>query len=410
MEFSDNPDLDVVADSGTTTITDLGVTLSSETRSQSLSLELGAQLVGDFGRSSSDDFETENVRAIFSYAREGANSGFDFSASYTETTLDDSIFLSGGTLIIDTGAVDATRLSMGVELGREGPFGVELDALYFDRNYRNTSDPDLNDTETIEVDAIAHFRINPAYSVRARAGISREDENDVDSSERETHYVGLGLEGETAGGLTYFGDIIYDSTETTTSAPSMITEDGIGIELGLTQARVNGSIGLDVSSRIDESGRRSSASVNRAFDFPEGALSFSLGVVDQEGDDSLRVIGALDYTRELAQGDLTASLVQDAATDSGTPYLNTTLALNFRQEINAVSSWEAGLEFAESNQLGGTDDDTRGVATVAYNRSLTEDWSMRTGLEHIRTTETGLPDRSSNTVFFNIQRDITFGF
>ena len=69
-----------------------------------------------------------------------------------------------------------------------------------------------------------------------------------------------------------------------------------------------------------------------------------------------------------------------------------------------------GWNTFESNQLGGTDDDTRGIATLAYNRDLTEDWSMRTGFEHIRITETGAADRSSNTVFFSIQRDITFGF
>ena len=410
IEFSDNPGLDVVAESGTTTVTTFGLTLSSETRNQSIEIELGAEITGEFGSSSSDEFELENTLAALRYTLEGANSVLRFSASYSETTLEDSVFLSGGSLVIDTGILNATSIALGVDMGIEGPFGLEVDVRHRDRDYRNTSDPDLTDTKTTTLDALALFRINPSFSLRARAGLSREDEVDIVDIERDMHYFGIGLEGETGGGLTYFGDIIYDRTETTTSTPSSTTDDGVGIEAGLTQDRVNGEIGVLLESRTDDSGRRTTANLRRSLEFPEGDVAFSLGVVDQEGDDSLRFVGGLDYSRELSSGVLTARLSQDAVTDSGTPYLNTALALVFRQDINATSSWEAGLEYFESNQLGGSEDDTRGTATLAYMRDLTEDWHLRTGFEHIRTTEVGVADRSSNTVFFSIGRDITFGF
>lgn len=410
LEYSDNIDLSVGGESGATSRTTLGLSLSSETRTESLVFDLSAEIVGDFGGSSSDDFDLENTLAAFQYDREGANSTLSFSASYSEVFLDDSVFLSGDSLVIDTGEVDATVVALGFETGLEGPFGLELDARYSDRDYRNTSDPDLADVETASLDAIAHFRINPAMSWRALAGISTEDEADALSTQSDTTYFGFGIEGESGGGFSYFGDVIYDRSETSTSAPSTSTEDGLGIELGLSQERANGALGLSMSSRIDDAGRRSEAEVNRSFEFPTGAVEFSLGVVDQEGDDSLRMTGGFDYSREIANGDITASLSQVATTDSGTPYLNTSLALNLRQEINANSGWEAGLEYFESNQLGGTDDDTHGVATLAYTRDLTADWNMRTGIEHTRVTETGASDRSSNTVFFNIERDITFGF
>ena len=47
---------------------------------------------------------------------------------------------------------------------------------------------------------------------------------------------------------------------------------------------------------------------------------------------------------------------------------------------------------------------------MTYTRSLTEDWEMNAGVEHVREVDDGGPSESSNTIFFNIQRDITFGF
>ena len=312
IEFSDNRDTSTSGESGTTTRTGVDLSLISETRTQTLVFDLGAEIVGEFGGSSSDDFDLENTLAALRYTREGADSELTFSASYSETFLDDSVFLSGGSLIIDTGVVNATTVSLGYEVGLEGPFGLEIDARYSDRDYRNTSDPDLNDVETTSLDAIAHFRVSRAHSLRLRAGVSSEDEDDAVSTERDTHYFGVGIEGETAGGLSYFGDIIYDNTDVTTSVPSTRTEDGVGIEAGLVQERNNGTVELALSSRIDDSGRRSTAEVTRNIEFPEGAVGFSLGVVDQEGDDSTRLIAGIDYTRETAQGDITATLSQDA--------------------------------------------------------------------------------------------------
>ena len=49
LEFSDNPELTVGGDSGTTTRTSLGLEFSSETRTQFLSFELGTDIVGEFG-------------------------------------------------------------------------------------------------------------------------------------------------------------------------------------------------------------------------------------------------------------------------------------------------------------------------------------------------------------------------
>ena len=106
---------------------------------------------------------------------------------------------------------------------------------------------------------------------------------------------------------------------------------------------------------------------------------------------------------------MSASLTHRPTIDGGDAYGNTRIDLDFSQGINSISSWSAGVSYVAVNEFGDTDDDSRATARVTYSRSLTEDWRMNTGFEHIRESDGGVSD-SSNTLFFAIERDITFGF
>lgn len=413
LEYSDNVSLSTTPRSGFTSRTGVDLLLGTETRTQVLTFGIGTDLVGEFGGDITDEeFDFESTRANFLYTREGARATFRFTGAYTETQLDEAAFDlgDGSGLIISEGSVTRTSLGFGLTTGVEGPVELSLNGRYRELDYQDTVDPDLIDETSNSVDATARFRLNPSLTLRTTAGITRTDEDDAVSTEREESFVGIGLETETAGGLSIVGDLLYDTTEVTDTTPSTTRDDGIGIDLGITQDRPDGSLHVALSSRIDEAGRRSLAEVTRSFDMPSGEIAFSLGVLDQEGEDSLQVIGGLEYFRELPRGGITASLRQDATSRDGAAFLNTLASLNYTQEINEISDWSAGLSYTASDRLGGTDDDSRATATFTYTRELAEDWSMSTGFEHTRVTDTGTPDRSSNAVFFNIRRDITFGF
>ena len=412
FEYSDNVDLADPAESGFTSRTGVNLSFQSETRTDLLRFSFGSEVVGEFGSDLDDDFDLENSTIEGLYTREVSNASLRFSGRYTEVELDDNVFQLGdtGPLIIDEGSLTQLRLGAGAVFGLGGPFELSLDANYRTLNYQDTLDPDLIDEDQFSFNALARFRLNSAATLRARAGITVTDEDDALGTEREESFFGIGAESETADGLLVFGDVLFDKVETTTNAPSEETDDGLGIEFGLTQARPNGSIGLNFSSRTDESGRRNSASVSRSLDMPTGVLSLSLGVVDQEGDDQLQLTGGLGYTRELARGTIEANLTQDASSRDGEAFLNTAFSVNYRHVINSISGWDAGLSYTSSEELGGVDDDSRATATISYRRDLTEDWNFRTGYEYARDVESGTDNRTSNTVFFNIQRDITFGF
>lgn len=405
LSFSQGFDYDL--EDGLDTRTELGLRLSSATRSETFSFGLGTELFGDFSDGSSDTFEFRNWSSSLGYTRQGTNSSLRFSARYREAHLGDDTFevAPGLFLFGDDGSVATTSFGARLETGIEGPFGLALDANYRNADYSNTVDPDLVDETSASLDAIARFRMSPSMSLRALAGIEKVDESDATDTERENKYVGLGVETVSAGGLSFSADILLDRSEVTTSIPSSTSDSGIGVELAVTQTRRNGSVGASLSSRIDDVGRRTTVMVNRSLDLRNGGLDVSLGVVDQEGEDDLQIVGELSYSAETPRGALSARLNQAAVTSDGDTTISTNLLLGYNEAINAYSGWEAALGYFASDELAG-DDENRATASIAYLRELTPDWSMRTGYEYVRDDD----GDDSNSVFFKIERDITFGF
>lgn len=413
IELNDNPDLSVNPE-GTSVVTqtNLGFNISSQTRTETLRLNLNGRLEGELaGDNKIDTFEIEDLRTDFRYRRESARSALTFTARHSETELEDEALTIGedffgisfgpDAIIIDGGSVDVDSASARFETGLGGPIELDLSGRYTNRDYIDTVDPDLLDTESVRLDAIARFRLNPAMAVTALAG--QETIEETGGSDTETTYVGLGVETETRA-MTVSGDLFLDKATT-----DGVTEDGLGFSVGVSRPQTDGLLGLNVESRIDDAGRRTTASVLRSFDLPTGGLTFSVGVTDQDGEGGPRVIGSIDYTRETPRGGFVASLTQAPTTTSGTAYMDTQLALEYSEEIDSTSGWSAGISYAASNELGGNDDDTLASASLTYQRALTEDWGMRTGVEVTRL-DSRSSDRARNSVFFNIERDITFGF
>ncbi len=406
LRFSQGFDYDL--DDGLESSTGLSLDLSSTTRTQRFSFGLGTELFGDFTDGGSDDFEFRNYSANIVYSRRSARTELTFSADYTEINLDDDSFeVSPGVIIFgDGGSLTNSRVGASITTGIEAPFGLSLDASYRDSDYEGTVDPDLVDETAVSAIALATFRLSPTMTLRALAGIERIEEDDLVGTETDSSYIGIGIGAESRSGLTFSADILFDESEITTSAPSTTQTDGIGIELAATQSRPTGSVGATLSSRVDDAGRRTAVSVNRSFTLKTGSLDISLGVVDQEDVDDLQIIGDIAYSRELPRGSMSATLRRTAVTDSGDTVVGTDLSLSYSQDINAVSGWEAEVGYVASSELVADEDDDRTTATFTYRRDLTREWTMTTGVEFAR--EDGGSDEKS--VFFNIERDITFGF
>ena len=71
-----------------------------------------------------------------------------------------------------------------------------------------------------------------------------------------------------------------------------------------------------------------------------------------------------------------------------------------------LSIIESVLPLIDVDELAANEDDNETTASIAYRRELTSDWSMLTGYEYTRDDN----GDDENSIFLNIQRDITFGF
>ncbi|MXQ06417.1 hypothetical protein GQ651_01015 [Alphaproteobacteria bacterium GH1-50] len=420
LEWSDNRRLDIVSPGSTlTSVTRLGFGAISETRTQQLNFNVDGSIEGSFGDGATDqeDFRIVSDSIRLGYSRSGANSRLSFDASTTTREIDDDVigfFVNGefdpNALVLDGGEVERTRLSARIETGLEGPFGLDVSARSSTRDYVDTTDPELVDQETVSLDATARFRIRPSLALRARAGMSETDETELGVVQTTSRrYLGFGVEAESAGGLAFTGDLILDKSQTDQDGVEVSDDDGVGFEVTLEQARPNGSVGFEVTSRVDNSGRRSSARVLRSIDMPTGALSFSLGLVDQENAD-IEFTSSLAYARETPAGRVTANLQQSPSTDAGEAFLNTSFSLGLTRELSQISELGASIEYGSARAFTEDDADRRATFGVTYQRELTRDWDLTAGLEHTRVDDADDEDRSSNTVFINIGRDFDFGF
>jgi len=419
LEVSDNPSLVTTPDGTTlTSVTNLGFSVTSETRIDRLRFSIGAGIEGEDGGSSTtaDALDVRRSDMAISYARDGINSSLSLSGNFNEADIDDEVFgffvdgvFDPDALIVDGGTRTRTRLSADFSTGLNAPFGVDVSLGLSSNEFADTFDPDLNNSDSRRLSATARFIINPSTTARLTTSFAETDVEDLLETSRTTQSIGTGVTTQTNTGLEISADLSLDSSETLNGATVASEDDGVGLSFGISQPRPDGAIALSLSSRIDNSGRRTSASVSREFDLPTGGLSLSLGVVGQEGQD-IELTTRVGYTREAAGGTLTANLVQSPSTSDGDAFLNTSLGLDFVAPINSISSWTADFSYGSASQFGEEDGDARTSAGVQYSRDLSEDWGLNAGLRHVRISETGADTRTSNTLFLNVGRDFSFGF
>lgn len=419
LELSDNPFFISNPDSTEfTSVTDLGFSVNSETKVDQLRFTLGIGIEGreGGGATNADALDIVRQSAAASYVRTGANSRLSLSGRFNEADLDDEafgFFVDGAfdpdALIVDGGSREFTRLSAAFSTGIDAPFGVDLSFSTSASDYIGTTDDDLVNTDTTRLDAVARFQINPATTARLFANQISTDFEDPTDTSRDFLAIGASVTTETRDGLTLSAGLSLDDSETFNGNTPDGSEDGIGLTFGAEQARPDGALRFDVSSRVDETGRRSIASVSRDYVLPTGAMTLSLGVADQENSDT-EFTTSIDYSRETPGGTLTANIVQSPSTDEGLALLNTSVELGYNAPIDPVSSWGASFSYGASELFGGGDADTRTSATIRYTRDLNKDWDLNAGLRVRRVDDSEDGAISSNTLFVNIGRDFSFGF
>lgn len=393
----------VSTDGDVTGETALGFDLRSDTRRQYFNFSADGTLEARFEGDAEAEFVDPTLR--LGYGIDARQTSLSFDLAYTERDVDSIFELDAlpGIFVIDSGTRSIGRAGLNVEFGREAPFGGTVELDYVATTYTDTTDPSLLDSSEGSVDLSFRFDIDRRISARVFAGYSELDRDGGVDVTRER----LGLGADLAVTQTLSADVSLGVTRVTEDdAGTESVDEGLSFALSLTEERPNGSWTAALNSDIDESGRRSTATIGRTYELREASFSAEFGL-SEGSDEELRPLYALSFSQDLPSGQIGVSLDQSFATNSGGfETLNTRLDVDWRRELTRVSSLGAGIGLRDTDVLGGPGDAQRLDLSLSYSHDLTEDWALIGGVTHSVEREEGSPDDRSNEVFVGLQTTV----
>ena len=357
------------------------------------------------------------------YDRRGTDTTLSFGADYSLTSVNDrdpfdrdfeDDPLEESDLIFDRGDEERLGARFRIETGLNAPVGVVFTGRYRDRSFTDTTDPDLFNSERLNLSATTRVTLDPVTEARLVLDLTDYSADDTENTDRTTSRVSLGFSRALSRTDTLdlsLGVSRIETDETLVPGGPRVSETetgGIG-SLALNRELPRGSIGTSLEVDESENGRTTTWLVNRQLPLPRGSLAVSAGVTLDVADE-LQPAGSLDLSREFARGTLTAALSQDVRTsDRGNELRTTRASLGYTHQINTLSSLSLSASHAELDRAGGPqfNDTSRTNLRATYTHRITRDWQLSSGYEHRIRDEDTVGTATSNRVFLTLQRSFT---
>lgn len=401
----------VSEDSDTNLRSDIGFTLSSITRRQRFSLELGTGLEK---RLTGGSFEGDVVdpRVQLSYGIENRNTALNFDAAYREATISRLVLeentqdvdpaVQTPTLVLDEGRRGTASLAMGLEFGRASRFGGTARLRHVQTRYSDTRATGLVDSDQRSANLNLRFNINPQLTGRAILSLSEIDRDGA--TDTRTRQVGIG-----AGMVlnkTLTADVEIGINEVTQSgAVPRNTRDGVYYRLALTQERPNGTLSGSLTSDFDQNGRRTSLRIDRSLSLPEAQLRFSIGASRKESSGGVEPLFGLSYDQNLPRGSFSADLEQRFGSDTlGGETRESRLRLGFTQELSEISRLSTNFSLRDTDSGSGLNSRTRQTNIgFDYSRNINRDWALFAGFAHSRQERNGGARTTDDRLFVGVR-------
>lgn len=422
IRVSDNPEgLDNPSGTSVLSVTDLVLGIESVTKQDTLRADLGFSLeYGDQPDDPSFEDGFTNPFASLQYTRFNRSTLVDLGLSVRESDVDFNItdeFLedfNSNDLIVDSGKKVDRRLDFALELGRDGPLGLNVDAFYLDRIYTDTNNADLNDSVRFRVDLEGRAALSRTVDLTAAVQLRGRDEDDTENTvDRDVNtLVGVAVQVDAATSFT--AGVGYGRSESTRTNPqtgvrATDTTQGPTYAFGIVREVTNGVVSFDVSSLVTTTGTQTDLRFGRAFTRPTGGLELTAGVGITD-DGSVRPLGSVDWVRELRDGRITARFRQRLSTDTENDVeydtLNSTLLVGYERDITQLSALSLDFTVAAVNAIQeniGTDR-RRASVGIGYSYQLTRDWDINTGYRYSVLEESDQDTVHENEVFATIGR------
>ena len=412
LRWSDNIDFDSSNRSGAFSRTDLGFSLTSATRTDELSLAFGGAIDAEFADETSISFVSPFV--TLAYGQETRSASFSANASYRNNDISSLVAAgidpgSGLTFVVeDEGRREDIAAEATFAFGLNAPFGGGVVLSYSQTDYSDTADPDLLDISRSSIDGNLRFDLTPTLRLVATGRYGTVDEDGVGSIDQTEQRLSFGVEADVRPGFSVGASVDYSRVESiggTALAPIDRLEEGAGLALNAAMELQNGTLSGEISSRVGEAGRVTTASVTRSLEMRRGNVDLTFGLTETETGDLNPTYG-IGATRELRQGEIGLSLSQVVNTSvEGNESLDSSITLDYRQQLTNAIGLGASLALADTRELAGdVDDATRLDATVSVSHALNRDWDLVGGYTYSRLSEEGSDDVTSNTVFVGVSR------
>lgn len=375
-----SPTLRSDSDDGFSFETGLSFGVESATRSQTLSFDATSRF-----RIDEDETDLRNPRLNFRYGRTARNSSFTLGASAQRTDISSSFLVfnedlddgfNDSDLVVDSGTRTNATLSLGLELGREAPIGLDLSVRQQLRIFEDTDDPDLFDTTDTQTNLGLIFRIDPRLTARAALRYGKF-ETFGDGDDRTRNGAALSAQYAATPTLTLTGGLNYNNTDFSSGR----REEGVGGNLSAALERPNGRITASVLTEETQTGRRDRISLARVFEQRSSSLSFSYGFTRTPSGDPNQVF-QVNFDRDVtSRTSINLNARQDIAVNSDADDILRLRAFGgLSHAINETSRLSAGLTLLSVENLDTDSDSERVSASVGYSRQLTEDWNLNTRL------------------------------
>lgn len=405
LSYSNNLGFDQAERSGARAVTALAFGYNSSTRVQGFSFS--ASTNATFG--TDDIVENGITDPVFrlSYNRESKNSGVKASVNFRQAEVSSIIgtqaLIDAGFYTIDVGQQTDVGYSVSYDFGRTDPISGSLTYSGNSRDYTNTTDPDLLDTDQNTLAGELKFQLDPRITARAFAQYSTYEEES--GFERNSSRYGVGADFAVTKTLSVNASVSQNEVERVENGVSTTT-DGLGINMGVTQAVPDGQYTANVATTRNENGRRATLRLGRQMELKNGNLGLSFGGVSVDGD-SFDPLYGITYAQELPRG---AALSLEASqafqtSSSGDEAINSKAALNYSTPVTAVSSLQASANYQQTLGIDNSvDDASRLDLSLSYRHELAEDWGLVGGYTRSFATDEGTPDIGSDTIFVGLQK------
>ena len=406
LTHATNPDLVTSgAKSDTTAALTFGLQGAATTRDTALRYGLSGQLQSGGG--------IGDPTLTFSYQRQGQGSSFrfDLQASDQAVDLSEPLTLANGqistaALVATTGRVQASTATLGFETGKDARLGFEFAATLAARDYSQTSDPSVYDSQSDSLQATAHLRDVAGGNLDLTAASSQTRAEDIFRSRQQSQSLGLSYSQQLASGLTLTGSLGTTTAETRRLGIVTASSSGLTAGLGATQALADGSAALGLTLDRDARGARQSLTLGRELALKTTKLSAQIGYTTRDGGPGTAT-GSLTLATELPADSLALQLSRQMVLNSDDQdTAETTASADWSHKVGPTSSLSLGYSLSAVTGLGGAavDGVTRQSLTASWSQDLARDWALRAGVTLRALDRDSTGSARDDAVFLTISR------